>query len=153
MLIVFDLDFTIWDAGGTWCDQTSPPYSLAGKNIEDSEGSVIYLYPDVMDILETLSEKGITLALASRTYSPENAGKLMDLFGIRSFFKYEEIYPSSKIRHFESLQSRTHIPYKQMYFFDDEHRNISEVGSLGVHAIHVSYGLSWRELKAVPGFT
>ena len=26
MLLVFDLDFTLWDAGGTWCDQTKPPF-------------------------------------------------------------------------------------------------------------------------------
>lgn len=150
MLIVFDLDFTLWDAGGTWCDQTNPPYRLAGINIEDSEGSVIYLYPDVMDILGTLSEKEIPMAVASRTYSPDNAKKLMDLFGIRSFFQYEEIYPSSKIRHFESLHKRSGIPYPEMYFFDDEPRNIHEVGNLGVHAFHVRSGLTLKEFEAVP---
>lgn len=152
MLIVFDLDFTLWDAGGTWCDHTSPPYVRAGKNIEDAQGSVIYLYPDVMDILATFSEKETPMAVASRTYSPDNAKKLMDLFGIRSFFEHEEIYPSSKILHFESLHRKSRIPYPEMYFFDDEPRNIIEVGNLGVNAFYVSSGLGWKELKAVPVF-
>ncbi len=151
MLIVFDLDFTLWNAGGTWCDQTTPPYSKAGNIVKDASGSVLFLYPDVIEILEFLAEQDIPLAVASRTYSPETARILMDMFGIRSFFEYEEIYPSSKILHFESLQKRTGISYSRMYFFDDEHRNIVEVGSLGVQSFLVRSGLNWNELKGVPG--
>ena len=91
MLFVLDLDFTLWDAGGTWCDQTNPPYEKVGRNIVDADGSVIYLYPDVMDILDSLHAKDILMAIASRTYSPERARKLLDLFGVRSFFKHEEV--------------------------------------------------------------
>ena len=151
MLIVFDLDFTLWDAGGTWCDQTTPPFRKTDSIIRDSTGSIIYLYPDVLDILDVLSKKAIPLAVASRTYNPEIAKKLMELFGIRSYFHYEEIYPSGKEQHFKSLHNRTRIPYQQTYFFDDEPRNIAEVGSLGVHAFLVKYGLNWKELEAVPG--
>lgn len=42
-----------------------------------------------------------------------------------------EIYPGSKLKHFSSLHRRTGIPYEQMLFFDDEHRNY-EVEDLGV---------------------
>lgn len=153
MLIVFDLDFTIWDAGGTWCDQTSPPFRKIDDTIEDSEGSIIYLYPDVMDILDTFYARKISMAIASRTYNPDTARRLLDLFGIRNFFEEEEIFPSSKIRHFENLQRKTRLPYDEMYFFDDEHRNIVEVSGLGVRSFLVRSGLNWKELEAIPGLS
>lgn len=153
MLIVFDLDFTLWNAGGTWCDHTTPPYRKVDSIIKDAGGSIIYLYPDVLDILELLSQKDIPMALASRTYSPDTARNLLDLFGIRNYFQYEEIYPSSKLQHFKSLHKRTLIPFQQIYFFDDEHRNIVEVGSLGVNTFLVKSGLNWRELEEVPGLS
>ena len=38
MLIVSDLDFTLWDAGGTWCDQTLAPYRRINHVVEDVKG-------------------------------------------------------------------------------------------------------------------
>ena len=151
MLIVFDLDFTLWDAEGTWCDQTTPPYSRVNAHIEDGEGRRILLYPDVRDILEELCSAGIPLAVASRTCSPGTAQQLMDLFGIRKYFEYEEIFPQSKIKHFDRLRERTGIPFERMYFFDDEQRNIEEVGSLGVNVIPVMGGLQRHLMDRLPG--
>lgn len=153
MMVVFDLDFTLWNAGGTWCDQTIRPFRKEDSIIKDAEGSIIYLYPDVMDILEVLSQKDTPMAVASRTYSPDTARELLDLFGIRGYFQYEEIYPSSKLQHFRSLHAKTLIPYQQIYFFDDEHRNIFEVGSLGVNTFLVNSGLNWWEMRGVPGLS
>lgn len=34
------------------------------------------------------------------------------------------------------------LPYQEMLFFDDEYRNIRDVGSLGVTCIHAEYGVS-----------
>jgi magnesium-dependent phosphatase 1 len=149
MLLVFDLDFTLWDAGGTWCDHTDPPYTKVNGHIRDALGRQIHLYPDVRTILETLSGKHIPMAVASRTHSPGTAHRLMDLFGIRDFFSYEEIYPGSKLVHFRSLQKRTGISYGKMVFFDDEHRNIAEVGRLGVKAIPVHSGLNWADIQTI----
>lgn len=128
MLVVFDLDFTLWDA----------------------DRRTIYLYPDVKSILDTLSRKEILMAVASRTHSPYIARKLMTMFDIRCCFKYEEIYPGSKTQHFEALYKLTRIPYRDMYFFDDEYRNIAEVEALGVNVCHVGAGLSWEELSMIP---
>ena len=150
MLVVFDLDFTLWDAGGTWCDHTSPPYIKENGYIRDADQRSIYLYPDVRSILDVLSRKKIPMAVASRTHSPDIARILMKMFGIRSRFQYEEIYPGSKIQHFEALRKSTQIPYHDMYFFDDEHRNIIEVEALGVNVCHVIAGLSWEELFIIP---
>nr|ODN90411.1 magnesium-dependent phosphatase-1 [Cryptococcus depauperatus CBS 7855] len=50
---------------------------------------------------------------------------------IRSESSKLEIYPGSKLRHFREIHRKTGIPYSQMLFFDDEHRNF-EVEALGV---------------------
>jgi magnesium-dependent phosphatase 1 len=90
------------------------------------------------------------MALASRTHSPEIAGKLLELFGIGDYFSYHQIYPGSKVRHFNYLQKKSSVPFENMYFFDDEHRNIMEVERLGVQSKLVSGGLSWRDIHGFP---
>lgn len=57
-----------------------------------------------------------------------------------------EIYPSSKIRHFEALAKRTGIPYTDMLFFDDESRN-RDTESLGVTMWLVRNGVTWAEIE------
>lgn len=56
-----------------------------------------------------------------------------------------EIYPSSKLRHFEALHKRTGVPYDQMLFFDDESRN-RDTESLGVTMWLVRDGVTWDEV-------
>ena len=57
-----------------------------------------------------------------------------------------EIYPSSKIRHFEALAKRTGIPYTDMLFFDDESRN-RDTEKLGVTMQLVRDGVTWQEVE------
>ncbi len=142
MLIVFDLDFTLWDCGGTWCDHTSPPYTKQNKFVRDADNRYIRLYPDVFPILEVLQKLPVQLGVASRTSAPEWADELMQLFDIKKFFGHFEIYPGSKLDHFKSLQRKTKLSYDQMVFFDDEYRNIEEVGQLGVNTIMVEEGMT-----------
>lgn len=58
-----------------------------------------------------------------------------------------EIYPSSKIRHFEALHKRMggSIPHTEMLFFDDESRN-RDTESLGVTMWLVRDGVTWAEI-------
>ncbi len=141
-LVVFDLDFTLWDAGGTWCDCTNPPYKKVNNLVIDASGSKIKLYPDVLNILNNLKEQNIAMALASRTSAPSWAKQLLNLLDIEYYFEHQEIYPGSKVQHFSQLQKASGISYSEMIFFDDEMRNISEVGSLGVHAVYVENGIN-----------
>ena len=71
----------------------------------------------------------------------------MQLFDIKKYFQYFEIYPGSKINHFRSLQEKTGLTYSDMIFFDDEYRNISEVGQLGVEAVFVEDGVNRKMLQ------
>ncbi|RYP27848.1 hypothetical protein DL767_007496 [Monosporascus sp. MG133] len=56
-----------------------------------------------------------------------------------------EIYPGSKIRHFEALHRRTGVPYAEMLFFDDESRN-RDTETLGVTMWLVRDGVTWDEV-------
>jgi len=146
-LFVFDLDFTLWDAGGTWCDATNPPYFWEGNSLLDQSGSEMLLYPDVIDILEELKENNRKIAAASRTYEPGWAQDLLHLFDIDKYFDLKEIYPNSKIAHFRKIQNHFKLPYSKMVFFDDEYRNIEEVGRLGVNVVFVEEGLQAPMVK------
>ena len=124
------------------CTVTSPPYfQESGKRILDSSRRVMRLYPDVPEILDEVEAMGCPMALASRTEQPGWARDLLDLMECRHRFDYEEIFPSSKITHFSNLKRDTGIPYHEMLFFDDEHRNIAEVGALGVKCVEIARGL------------
>ena len=147
MLVVFDLDFTLWDCGGTWCDHTNPPYYKQNGIIRDVDERIIRLYPDVKTILHELQEKEILLGIASRTGAPDWADELMQLFDIKKYFTHFEIYPGSKINHFRSLRAKSGLDYRDMLFFDDEYRNIEEVGRLGVEAVFVENGVNRKMLK------
>ncbi len=142
LLVVFDLDLTLWSCGGLWIDCTSYPFRQdAGGRIWDSDGREMRLYADVADILDRCDFMGIDMALASRTGRPDWAREMLDLLGIRDRFVYDEIFPSSKVAHFANLRDASGFDYTDMLFFDDEPRNIIEVGALGVTSIDVPSGL------------
>jgi magnesium-dependent phosphatase 1 len=146
-LFVFDLDFTLWNAGGTWCDQTYPPYRKEGEFIFDSKGNKILLYPDTKKILNELQNQGFELSLASRTTDPAIANQLLKHFNIDCFFNHCQIFPGSKKEHFKNLRRLTGLEYTQMIFFDDEMRNILEVGELGVKTVYVDEGITLELVK------
>lgn len=140
-LVVFDLDFTLWDAGGVWCDCLRPPFKIAGGRVVDASGAHVRVYPDTLALIEGLPAQGCQLALASRTGEPDWARELLVLLGLMETFPFQAIYPSDKKAHFRQLQEESGIPYEEMLFFDDEPRNINSVGKLGVLCQHVSHGV------------
>jgi len=142
MLVVFDLDFTLWDCGGTWCDHTNPPYYKQNGIIRDDDDRIIRLYAEVPSILEHLVNQNLQIGVASRTSAPEWADELMQLFDIKKYVDHFEIYPGSKIKHFKSLQKKTGLLYRDMLFFDDEYRNIEELSGLGVESVFVEEGIT-----------
>ena len=151
-MVVFDLDFTLWDCGGLWIDCCEYPFEQHHNGrVFGARGSEFTLYPDVMDILEQLEGQGIRLSLASRTSAPKWARKLLDMFGILERFEHAQIYPGEKTRHFHKIRKASDVRYENMIFFDDEARNIHDVSALGVLSMHtrkgVNHGLLDRALK------
>lgn len=45
------------------------------------------------------------------------------------------------------MKTQSKIDYEEMMFFDDEQRNISEVGALGVVSVYVTNGVCESVIK------
>ncbi|KAH7035621.1 magnesium-dependent phosphatase-1 family protein [Microdochium trichocladiopsis] len=163
--VVFDLDYTLWPF---WVDtHVSPPLKPNANHSAgvDRNGESFTFYSDVPAILHALQIAGVKVGVASRTSSPELAREMLKLLHvpgsatINAHLKQKdktrkaidffdaglEIYPSSKIRHFEALHKRTQIPHTEMLFFDDESRN-RDTESLGVTMWLVRDGVTWAEV-------
>ncbi|TDL18226.1 magnesium-dependent phosphatase-1 [Rickenella mellea] len=154
-LIAFDLDYTLWDL---WIDtHVTGPLRREGKelnNLYDRYGQEMSFYPDVPQILHRVRAADVKIAACSRTAAirlarealsllllpPPKSNPGAELMTAIEFFDHTEIYPTSKIVHFKELHKKTGIPYSEMLFFDDEHRNI-EVESLGVTFCLVENGM------------
>ncbi|ORY32164.1 magnesium-dependent phosphatase-1 [Naematelia encephala] len=142
LLVAFDLDYTLWDL---WIDtHITPPLKRRGdeqNHLVDRRGQSLEFYKEVPGILAELKRRRIHIAACSRTSASELAREALGLLlvpdeegGVTravTYFNTMEIYPGSKLRHFREVHRKTGIPYEQMLFFDDEHRNF-EVESLGV---------------------
>ena len=139
-LAVFDLDFTLWDAGGVWCDCLRPPFRREGGQVLDANGDRVRVYEGIEDAFDYFERAEIPIAVASRTTQPDWANELLDLLRYRDRFEWSEIFPSSKVRHFNRLRNASGFAFEEMLFFDDEWRNIEEVGAMGVEAVHVPNG-------------
>ncbi|XP_038887268.1 magnesium-dependent phosphatase 1 [Benincasa hispida] len=132
-LVVFDLDYTLW------------PFYCECR----SKREMPSLYPHAKGILYALKDKGIDLAIASRSPTPDIAKTFIDKLGIGSMFVAQEIFSSwtHKTEHFQRIHSRTGVPFKSMLFFDDEDRNIETVSKMGVTSILVGNGVNLGALR------
>ncbi|KAI1400168.1 magnesium-dependent phosphatase-1 [Hypoxylon fuscum] len=170
--VVFDLDYTLWPF---WVDtHVYPPLrpNPAHNACTDKIGETFAFYDDVPSVLHGLALAGVKLAVASRTHAPDLGREMLKLLhvppassvledssggaaeggkkdktrkAIEFFDAGLEIYPSSKIRHFEALGKKTGIPHTEMLFFDDESRN-RDTESLGVTMWLVRDGVTWNEV-------
>lgn len=132
-LVVFDLDYTLW------------PFYCECR----SKREMPSLYPHAEGILYALKEKGIDMAIASRSPTPDIAKTFLDKLGIKSMFVAQEIFSSwsHKTEHFQRIHRRTGVPFNSMLFFDDEDRNIESVSKTGVTSILVGNGLNIGALR------
>ncbi len=163
-LVVFDLDYTLWPF---WVDaHVAPPLkaNAAHTAAADRHGEEFAFYGDVPAILQLLPraspEHPVRLGVASRTPTPGIARDLLKMLHLPAvpaagqkarksgdaFDAGMEIYPGSKMKHFEVLQKRTGIAYEDMLFFDDESRNM-ETEKLGVTMWLIRDGVTWTEIE------
>ncbi|XWS68224.1 hypothetical protein CRYUN_Cryun04dG0072500 [Craigia yunnanensis] len=132
-LVVFDLDYTLWPF---YCELRS-------------EREMPSLYPHAKGILSALKDKGIDLAIASRSPTEDTANTFLDKLSIKSMFVTKEIFSSwtHKTDHFQRIHSRNGIPFNLMLFFDDENMNIQAVSKKGVTSIYVDNGVNLGALR------
>ncbi|KAI0596839.1 magnesium-dependent phosphatase [Biscogniauxia sp. FL1348] len=172
--VIFDLDYTLWPFWVDTHVCAPLRANAAHSACTDKVGETFAFYPDVGAVLRGLALAGVRLGVASRTHAPDLGREMLKLLhvppleggagpdgsgGSSSSSKRDtrprkavdffdaglEIYPSSKIRHFEALAKRTGIPHSEMLFFDDESRN-RDTESLGVTMWLVRDGLTWNEV-------
>lgn len=67
---------------------------------------------------------------------------MLELLDWNKYFPYQEIYPGKKTTHFARIQKETGIPFADMLFFDDEHRNIRNISAIGVTCVFVKEPMS-----------
>ncbi|XP_010530658.1 PREDICTED: magnesium-dependent phosphatase 1 [Tarenaya hassleriana] len=127
-LVVFDLDYTLW------------PFYCECR----SKREMPSLYPNAKGILKALQEKGIDMAIASRSPTADIANTFLDKLNIKPMFITKEIFSSwsHKTEHFQRIHARTSVPFTSMLFFDDEDRNIKSVSKMGVTSILVGNGVT-----------
>ncbi|EEE59889.1 hypothetical protein OsJ_12493 [Oryza sativa Japonica Group] len=132
-LVVFDLDYTLW------------PFYCECRSKRESPS----LYRHAKGIMFALREKGIDMAIASRSPTPDIAKVFIDKLEIKSMFVAQEIFSSwtHKTEHFQKIQRKTGIPYKSMLFFDDEDRNIESISKMGVTSVLVENGVNLDMFK------
>nr|GMC87661.1 magnesium-dependent phosphatase 1 [Ipomoea batatas] len=132
-LVVFDLDYTIW------------PFYCECR----SKREMPKLYPQTKGILYALKDKGVNVAIASRSPTPDIANAFLEKLEIKSMFAAQEVFSSwsHKTEHFQKIHRRTGVPYKEMLFFDDENRNIDAVSKMGVTSILVGKGVNIGALR------
>jgi len=147
-VFIFDLDFTIWNAGDTFCSETNPPFLWENDGLFDRLGRLIWIYPDVIKILLELKKCHKIIAIASRTEKPAWANQLLQIFDIDKYFDIKEIYPGNKIEHLKNIQKKVNCPFDQIVFFDDEWRNIDDAKSLGVVSVKLDNGITFKIAKA-----
>ncbi|XP_015676814.1 magnesium-dependent phosphatase 1 [Protobothrops mucrosquamatus] len=138
--------YTLWPF---WVDtHVDPPFQKKSDgSVQDRNKRPVNLYPEVPEVLQQLQSEGIAMATASRTGEIRGARQLLDLFDLNPYFRYTEIYPGSKITHFQRLNQQSGIPFHQMLFFDDESRNIRDVSTLGVVCVAVPRGMTLSLLR------
>ncbi|XP_012835344.1 PREDICTED: magnesium-dependent phosphatase 1-like [Erythranthe guttata] len=132
-LVVFDLDYTLWPF---YCDCLTK-YDMPS------------LFPHAKGILCALKDKGVDIAIASRSPTLDVAESFLEKLGIKSMFVAQEIFASwtHKTDHFQKINNTTGVPYNEMLFFDDEDRNIVTVSKMGVTSILVDNGVNLVALR------
>ncbi|KAG5625385.1 hypothetical protein H5410_010603 [Solanum commersonii] len=132
-LVVFDLDYTLWPF---YCECRS-------KNEKPS------MYPQAKGIMHAFKDKGVNVAIASRSPTPDVANAFLQKLEIKSMFVAQEIFSSwtHKTEHFQKINRKTAVPYNEMLFFDDENRNIQAVSKMGVTSILVGKGVNLGALR------
>ena len=156
-LVVFDLDHTLWTPELYTLrhlpgyDDASPPFPVAGEDVWLLDGAEAVLHE-----LATHERwhQDVRIAAASRTNKGNWARHLLGEFCVpgcddrrlNELIPLQEIFPGSKLTHFERLRESTGIPYGDMIFFDDSasgrYGNCEPVAGLGVLSVHCPEGLT-----------
>eukprot|EP00466_Bigelowiella_natans_P011417 jgi/Bigna1/89700/estExt_fgenesh1_pg.C_540023 len=115
-----------------------------GEDIDLFEGTRAALH----ELATEEKWKGTKAACASRTHDTYWAHLLLTQFEVADglhmadLFTYKEIYPGSKVKHFNKIREDSGIDFSEMIFFDDDTWNTDEIEKLGVLCVWCPRGLT-----------
>lgn len=117
------------------------------------------LYPEAEGIIDACRQRGILVAAASRTPTPDVARAFLKKTGLDAKFDNTQLIPAAdgfeshsaqkdKL-HLPNIKAATGLDYSEMLFFDDESGNVHKVQRLGVCSVLVptSIGLCCKTFK------
>lgn len=105
--LVWDLDNTLWD----------------GILTEDSN---VKLFPNIVDIIKTLDNRGILQSIASKNDYEIAMNKLKE-FGLEKYFIYPQINWNSKADSIKNISESINIGIDAIVFIDDNSSELEEV--------------------------
>eukprot|EP00667_Euglena_gracilis_P023758 EG_transcript_26989 len=152
-LVAFDLDATVWFPEMCHLYGGGAPFSvLPNGNVQDRNGTEVYLMGDARRILHTLKTApewaDTKVAYCSGTDEPGWARELMRKIDVGDGITLEEVADYMQIRKgtkdslFRAIQEQSDVPFEEMLFFDNETPNIRSVAPLGVTTIYCPKGLT-----------
>jgi HAD superfamily phosphatase (TIGR01681 family) len=131
-LVIFDLDGTL-------------------HSFDDIHNYNALLKKHIIDILITLKENGIKIALASLN---SNANVYLDRYKISEYFDYIEyknwtIHGKNKTDLFQIICEKSNVPFQNMLLFDDNLSHCKEASLLEIKSICVDRNdlLTWTDIN------
>ena len=148
-LVVFDLDFTLWQPE-LYQLSSGPPFKANSDGcVLTARGERLDLFPAARSALADLNDAGVAVAIASRASERAWALEIMSLLHVDSKRTVADvvggspvvIQGGSKTKHLKHISHETGIPLSEMVFYDNERTNIQDVEKLGVCCVYCPRGL------------
>lgn len=159
----FDLDYTVWPC---YCDtHLFPPFTPVKSpngevlTVTDTRGFSLTIYRDIPKIIKDLKDNGAKIISASRTWAPEIARELMEVFKVEyngklitlgDLFDDSQWGERSKVGHLKDamkkLYGNENLKDYKMCLFDDEGRNrdVEKYGVIFIEVRDSENGPSWK---------
>jgi magnesium-dependent phosphatase 1 len=161
-MIVYDLDATLWETEMYLID--GPPFSETAEPhvLLDRSKTKVEIMAGALESLQAFQTderwRGVKVGIASRTDYPKWARECMarlrvpkvgdddddasSAVTLQSLVDFEQIFDDDKRNHFRALHKESGVPFANMVFFDNEHRNIVSVSKLGVQCVFCPDGMT-----------
>lgn len=148
-LVVFDLDFTLWQPE-LYQLSSGPPFKASKDgSVLTARGERLDLFPAARGALAELADAKVPVAIASRASEVSWALEIMRLLRVDKKRTVADVVGSSpvviqggsKVKHLKHIASETGIPLDEMVFFDNERSNIAEVERIGPTCVYCPRGM------------
>lgn len=148
-LVVFDLDFTLWQPE-LYQLSSGPPFTQSSDGcVLTARGERLDLFPAARGALAELGDANVPVAIASRASEREWALEIMRLLRVDERRTVADIVGGapvviqggSKTKHLKHIAHETGVPLSEMVFFDNERTNIQDVEKLGPTCVYCPRGL------------